>query len=154
MFLKLSYLHKQKKIFLVLYTRIVACNAPNTQAFSKSIRILDDSEMATLFHLPAPKAWIYLYSASVEIYPVCDICEVERVAKQGTKFVYRDTTYFFSLIFLSSFFPFLFLFLSWIQLHVFMIFVKIMQHLTAQVEWHDNLVNDELKSMYKEVVVA
>ena len=35
-----------------------------------------------------------------------------------------------------------------------MIFVKIMQHLSAQVEWHDNLVNDELKRMYKEVVVA
>jgi hypothetical protein len=35
-----------------------------------------------------------------------------------------------------------------------MIFVKIMQHLSAQVEWHDYLVNDELEKMYKEVVVA
>jgi len=35
-----------------------------------------------------------------------------------------------------------------------MIFVKIMQHLSAQVEWHDNLINDELKRTYMEVVVA
>jgi hypothetical protein len=35
-----------------------------------------------------------------------------------------------------------------------MIFVKIMQRLPAQVEWHDNLVNDELKTMYTEVIVA